>query len=47
VQKDVLLYKDYFAYGKNNGNSISLEAPASVSLIYNVFIEYEKTFGTL
>jgi hypothetical protein len=47
VQKNVLLPNSYFACGEGISNGIGLEAPAFAGLIYNVFAEYEKTFGTL
>jgi hypothetical protein len=46
VQENVHPHNDYFVCGEGGGNGIGPEAPASASLIYNVFTKYEKTFGT-
>lgn len=46
VQEDVLPYNGYLACGEGSDNGKGSEAPASAGLIYDVFAEYEKTFGT-
>jgi hypothetical protein len=45
LYSDEVLYYDNLARSEGGGDDIGSDAPASVSLIQDVFVEYERTFS--